>query len=214
MAQETPAQQIVKAASEGRLSKVQALLKSNSSLANALGSYTREISGQTITFFAPVLHFAIRGGHLDVVKALLAAKADVNGKNNFGTTALQAALVFKKSEIARYLIEHGANVNFVVEKGKSAGTTALSMATQNGDAGIVKLLIQKGAKVNTKDQNGITPLHLAAYFGYVETARILLNAGAEINARDNAGNTPMKIAQVRKNMEVYALLKDKGGVVK
>jgi len=50
-------------------------------------------------------------GHAGIVKALLAAGADVNAANNHGGTALIMACYFGHLEAARALVASGANVN-------------------------------------------------------------------------------------------------------
>jgi len=76
-------------------------------------------------------------------------------------------------EIAKKLIEKGANVNAKDER----GDTALMRAVSWGHIKIVKLLIEKGANVNIKDNNGWTAMD---YFsGCEKTKALLVEAGAK-----------------------------------
>ena len=59
-------------------------------------------------------------------------------------------------EVARLLIQKGANVNCQ----NNWKSTPLHMASRNGDLEVPKLLIQKGAYVNFQDNCKNTPLHL------------------------------------------------------
>lgn len=66
--------------------------------------------------------------------------------------------------IAKLLIENGANVNAV----NILNDTALIIATRNEYYGIVELLIQKDADVNAAATTGMTPLLYAVQKGKSE----------------------------------------------
>lgn len=207
---DSPSKQFINAIKRGNTGQVKQMLKKYPSLVNARGAYKKTIYGKTIIFEAPALHFAIRQGDLKMTKYLVSKGAKVDGKNNYGTTSLLAALTFKKKDIAKYLINKGANVNAPVLSGGSRGWTALRMAANNGYTDIVKLLIKKGAKVNTKDANGVMPLHGASYFGYTDIVKILVSNGANINATDKDGNTALHAAAASGSVPVIKLLLSKG----
>jgi ankyrin repeat protein len=57
------------------------------------------------------LHYAVRDGSVDVVKLLLASKADVNARNRFGMTPLHQAVFSNRVDIAVLLVNGGADVN-------------------------------------------------------------------------------------------------------
>ena len=94
-----------------------------------------------------------------------------------GLTPLMMALLHGREDIARALIEKGADVN--AAETASTGFTCLHLACKAGLAEIVRLLIQKGARVNTPDYGGITPADVAAHQGYAEIADILRQPHAE-----------------------------------
>ena len=56
----------------------------------------------------PPIAFAVMGGDLELVKSRVQAGADINEVTNRGT-ALHVACIYKRTEIARYLLENGAN---------------------------------------------------------------------------------------------------------
>lgn len=62
-----------------------------------------------------------------------------------------------RTDLARLLLDHGANVNI---KGGGIEITPLHWAA--GHVEVAKLLITNGADVNAKDKYGATPLHYAA----------------------------------------------------
>ena len=66
-----------------------------------------------------ILHCAVANGHLDIVKRLLAAKADVNVTGSIThRTPLFLALDTENEEMVDILIQNGAKVNIQDDFGK------------------------------------------------------------------------------------------------
>ena len=144
------------------------------------------------------LHMAAQEGHTEIVKALLAAGAEVNAKDKDGRTARNAgaevtakedqgawtalhwAVQGGHTETVKALLADGAAVN---AKYDLLGWRALDLAAQSGYTEIVKALLASGAAVNAKDDGGWTALHLAALTGHPETVKALLAGGAAGNAK-------------------------------
>ena len=102
---------------------------------------------------------AVRSGDLRAVKKQLANGVDINaGDSEFGVTALSWAALGDDTEIAKFLIEEGADVN---AKSRD-GSTPLHSAAFLGHAEIAELLIQKGAEVSPKNYRDETPLDASA----------------------------------------------------
>lgn len=146
------------------------------------------------------------------------SKANINVRNKSGWTPLHVAIEKGFYEIAKMLIEKGADVNAInnrgrapihytenlkvlkmlIEKGaninekdKESGWTPLHFAvTRQNMEEIVEYLITNGADVNAKSFDGSTALHLRLY------AKRLIAAGADVNAKDNHGNTPLHYAYI------------------
>ena len=105
-----------------------------------------------------VLCDAVRSGDLRAVKEQLINDVDINaGDSEFGVTALSWAALLDAMEIAKFLIEKGADVN---AKSRD-GSTPLHSAAFLGRAEIAELLIQKGADVNPKNYRSETPLDVS-----------------------------------------------------
>ncbi|MHC4206587.1 MAG: ankyrin repeat domain-containing protein, partial [Planctomycetota bacterium] len=94
------------------------------------------------------LYFAVTGAQKEMIDLLLAKGADVNVKTRGGETALHAAArCTSRTDIAKMLIEHGADVAFgAAVWGKV--DTALHAAAFQGNANMAKLLIAKGGNVH------------------------------------------------------------------
>ncbi|KAI0169895.1 hypothetical protein GGR52DRAFT_487224 [Hypoxylon sp. FL1284] len=61
---------------------------------------------------APLLHFAVAGGHIDTLRLLLQRyDVNVNGRDTAGYTALQRAVMAGRTDMAALLLERGAVVD-------------------------------------------------------------------------------------------------------
>ena len=74
------------------------------------------------------------------------------------------------------------------------------------DVDTTKLLLQLKADPNTKNKDGLTPLHRASYCGYVETARLLLQFKADPNTKNKYGETPLIEASIYGQVDMARLL--------
>jgi ankyrin repeat protein len=88
-------------------------------------------------------------GDLNFVRLALERGADVNAARG-GRTPLMAVAIsdFEPVEVAKLLIDHGADVNAKSQSTQKAdsGRTALDLAMLRGDNPIVELLVKSGAK--------------------------------------------------------------------
>ena len=78
--------------------------------------------------------------------------------------------------------------------------------SEKGDVKATKDLITKGAEINSKDNQGLTPLHIAVRRGHLELVKFLLSANADINLKDNRGWTPLHAIFETGNLEIVKLL--------
>jgi ankyrin repeat protein len=120
---------------------------------------------------ATPLLLAAEVNNLDVIKALVEAEADPNIPTEQGTTALMMAAgagtdVQRMREpeeratavqTAKFLIEHGANVNAAGQY----GWTALHAAAYQGLNDVISYLVSKGGNIDQKDNFGQTPLSIS-----------------------------------------------------
>ena len=114
--------------------------------------------------------------HLDVIKLLIQAGAQVNHTNEFGNTALikviQCSLYTEeqkkaRAEIIQVILKAGANVNHANKE----GDTALIRAIKEHDLDAVQILLKTpGININYADNNGNTALIIALQ--YIKTTYI------------------------------------------
>lgn len=93
---------------------------------------------------------AARRGQLAEVTKLLAAGAPIEAKNQYGATPLYLAVFNGHTEVAKLLLEKGANPNVTDTFYKSS---VLDSALQKQKAEIVKALIASGAAVSPRQLN-------------------------------------------------------------
>ena len=131
---------------------------------------------------------SLRSNNFKKAEELISSgKVPVDFRNKFDQTPLYYAVDANNTEFAKFLIDHGANVNTK----DYFGFTPLHEAVVRGSYNVAKLLIEKGANVNAKDKYGYTPLHLTAIYNRPKMAELLIKHGANVNAKDNYGNTPL-----------------------
>ena len=114
--------------------------------------------------FTP-LYSAAWYGNLQMVQVLLGYKADVNARDRDGWTPLyflsQGSQVsdFNQSpaNVARVLLEHGADVNACCDK----RITPLHLAVRLKKVNLVRVLLEHGASVDAEDKHGKTPFQAA-----------------------------------------------------
>ena len=123
-------------------------------------------------------------------------------------------------EVAKLLIDHGADVN---GKNRELDQTPLHvLASNRGDAvELAKLLIESGANINAQSHQGrggargMTPLHEVVAAAkeqgqHLELTKLLINNGAAINAKTAGGQTPLSMTQHSNAVDIAKLLIENG----
>lgn len=99
-----------------------------------------EVNGKNL------MTLAASKGKLEIMEALLQHGAKVDGNREGKFTALMAAAKKGRTRTARWLIEHGANVNATYFDGENL-STPLGMAARGGHEAVMKVLKEHGARV-------------------------------------------------------------------
>lgn len=148
------------------------------------------------------LLFAARLGDAERVARLLASGANVHAQetksSETGYTPLHYAAAGysggagKQEEVAKLLIESGANVNARAD----SGTTPLILAADWGNVAMVQLLLKHGADVNAKSKKA-TPLTRAVLRGRLSVVKLLLERGADPDLAGEYGRPIDMIDSIR-----------------
>ena len=124
----------------------------------------------------------------DTCAALLAAGANVNARNKWGTTALWSAAFLGKGDLLDFLLRHGAELEIRDHEGR----TVLLFVAKHGPIGnMLNRLLAHGAAVNAQDAAGRTALMYAAHSASRSVIDALLDGGANINCQDARGATAL-----------------------
>jgi ankyrin repeat protein len=174
---------------------------------------------------------AAQKGDLAKLKSLVQNNPNlVNAKNKDDDTPLHIAADAGHLEIARFLIQSGADVNSM----NSSLRNPVLMAGYQGHKDVVKLLLENGANFDYVDDRGYTPLRWAAvrgkkdvvelyvakgakisiheaaacgHFGFIDKK---LSEGADINRLNQDGRTPLHQTVYSGNVETIEYLINKG----
>ncbi|MEX0677784.1 MAG: ankyrin repeat domain-containing protein [Pirellulales bacterium] len=156
-----------------------------------------------------LLEIAAGNGGDDIVELLLAHGADVKaGDANFAGHALNYALLSQKPDVARRLIEAGADITACSPIGK-VPPIVLAAYSETGDASIAKLLLERGADPAATSQTGETALTWARRRGFPDVVTLFSGAGtpdpadprAEVPNRDLEITPDNRESLVRKAVE-------------
>ena len=146
---------------------------------------------------------AARDNNMALLDKIWVEETNVNQTNSHGFTPLILAVYNESYEVAKFLLEKGANPDVQ----DSNGNTALMGAAFKGYPKMVDLLLEYKADVNLPNFNNASALLFAATFGQVEIAKKLLEKGADKNVKDNSGKTAWDHAKIQENEVMLQILK-------
>jgi uncharacterized protein len=142
------------------------------------------------------------GGDPIAIEKVLSSKVDLNRKDPEGRTLLMEAVLEKRLDLAKLLLDHGVDPNLEDRD----GSTALHFAAQAHQPELTQLLLDKGAKVDPKDHLGNTPLFraLTTFRGDAEGNAIwaLLLAGADKKIKNTHGVSPEDVSRGVSNYDL------------
>ncbi|OLQ12858.1 Kinase D-interacting substrate of 220 kDa [Symbiodinium microadriaticum] len=147
---------------------------------------------------------AAEQGSVSEVEAMMQLPQDPDLCGTRGQPALTIASMQGHVEVARLLLEAGADKNF------HNGTTALMLASLQGHVEAAQLLVEANANTDLTDRNGLTALTIASGQGFVEVVRVLLEAGVDKDLAANNGATALTMASDQGNVEIVHLLLEAG----
>lgn len=128
----------------------------------------------------------------------------VNQINDAGYSPLILACYRGNTEVAAFLINNGADLNY-----NNAMGTPLMAAVVKNNLEIVNLLLDKNVDVNQTDANGTTALIYAAMFKNHAIAKLLIQAKSNSETKDNRGNSALDYAILADDDQLIEILKTK-----
>ena len=128
---------------------------------------------------ASALCEAVEAGDVATAQKLLAEGAGIESRNDKGWTPLIVAANATNAEMAKLLIEKGADVN--AKSSSAIGSTVLCFATQSDDPKFIDLFLQHGATLNARSKNGATPLYAAVAKKKENATKFLISKGAKVD---------------------------------
>lgn len=183
-----------------------------------------------------IAHAARVGGVDDLRRICETDPSTLDSLNSDGKSALQMAIEENRLEIARFLLDQGADLavwkssnvsplDFCVDRGDTELVALLleyncasaregkrrggplHVAARNGNAQIVELLLKHGYSPEAQEARGNTALHLAAAKGCAPCVESLLANGADPTTWNVKGETPLAVARKANHAKAGTLLK-------
>ncbi len=152
----------------------------------------KQETSQSVSHDLPQLVEAVRSSDVDSVRTILEISPTlvherIPGPDSGDTTLLHMLMpgdgrkdTPQHLEIAKLLLDHGADVNALGNAPNLATCRPLTVAAWGGHTKLMQLLIDRGAKLNGNpecSQKG--PLYSAAGHGHTAAAELLVSLGAE-----------------------------------
>jgi len=168
------------------------------------------------------LHLAAKAGSLKQVKRALSHKIDINSCNNLNIAPIHLAFDYAKVDVAKYLIENGADLMIQAYDGH----TILSLALLARNIELIDLcIIHAPNLVHVQNYDGYSPLHYAVRSGnseivkkIIETLKLPLKPTAQIvpltvDCCTNQGATSLSTALCLGYKSIAELLVDAGASI-
>lgn len=134
---------------------------------------------------------------------------DIDMESGNGWTALFWAITAGKTEMVKWLIEQGADINHKAHDGwtplLAAAAAFVGETSESGETcskyDVFKIVLDAGPDLNVKTPEGFTPLHVAVMNENlawmqnssegVHRVRDLVESGINVDQSDNTGRTPL-----------------------
>ena len=159
----------------------------------ALLQFDADVNATNAEGGAAISVAAESGGHIDILKLLLSAEADLNhqvkcSKDQRGWTPLGSASAVGQTELVHFLLSAKADIEMSQDEKNS---TALHLAAESGEVENMQILLASNACVDHADTNGMAPLHIAASMGHMDVAVCLVEFSASLDVVNSEFKTPL-----------------------
>eukprot|EP01018_Ginkgo_biloba_P014220 Gb_09218 [translate_table: standard] len=170
------------AAKGGHPDVIQLLLSKDENLASLVNE-----AGESALFTA------CEEGHMSTVQQLLEKVPCISDKRHDGRTSLQAAILRKRLDVAKELLnKRGLEL---AKQADNSSTTALHLATSGGHLELVKRLLELDRELcYTVNGEGMCAIHIAAQKRYFKTMRALVDSNPDcVELIDKDGKTVLHL---------------------
>ncbi|QQE10134.1 ankyrin repeat domain-containing protein [Planctomycetota bacterium] len=152
-----------------------------------------------------LLHTAVISGKFEIFKLLLDAEngPDVNAARSDRATPFMLAVALNESEMARLLIERGADIHATDKTGRNV----INACQDPINIPMAKLLLEAGANPNPPDAD-MPPIFGAMAKGSEEMVNVLLTNGAKIDQTTKEKSTSLHYAAIGGNTKLIQLALD------
>ncbi|HET9220236.1 MAG TPA: ankyrin repeat domain-containing protein [Terriglobia bacterium] len=200
---------LMRAAEEGHVDVVNALLSAKAdpnAKAHVSALTTRKHADHATGGFTALM-FAVRNGHENVVRALVDGGADLKATNGDGVTATSIAIVNDRFDLAKTLLDLGADANdgalfFAVDMhdatsdmyARDGSRLRADHQNQLTALDLIKLLLERGADPNKPfvgqihntslccaEEHNSSPFYRAALAADVEALKLMVKHGAQVD---------------------------------
>ena len=155
-----------------------------------------------------LLHAAAEGGNTSIVRSMLSCNIDINSKDDESSaTPLIIAVMHNHVEVAKYLLQEGADISLTTESDKR---NALHIASQYGSVEAIEMLLSYDSRPDLRDGEGNTPLACAAACGQIEAVNCLLKHGADPLLKGENGWSILHFAAQSGNVIIIETMLSKG----
>jgi ankyrin repeat protein len=146
------------------------------------------------------LYLALRERSANAASLLLRwPKVDINSRSQNDETPLMMACIKGLTQVAKELIDKGADVN-------KPGWTPLHYAATRGDTELMNILLENHAYIDAESPNGSTPLMLAAMYGTSHAVKLLLEADADPFLKNQQGLFASDFARIAMRTDSEAII--------
>lgn len=158
---------------------------SDSKMLTIFLKYVKDVNDDCKTLNITPIMSAAASGNIGNMNVLLKEKANINVIQTSGikSNVLLYAIEANQSESVKWLIEHGANINYV----GLFDFNAMSIAIGKNNMSIFKLLIEKG--IDLSGANAFNAMKSACINLSFDFIKILVTNSVNLNFVDSNGNT-------------------------
>ncbi|KAJ6131288.1 hypothetical protein N7523_001748 [Penicillium sp. IBT 18751x] len=139
--------------------------------------------------FCRPIHRAATHGHVEILKDLLEAGADMQALNHDDETAYARAVIEGQANVVSFFLQRGTSTETLIHGGLS-----LAWAARHANLDSMNILLEAGADLEATTENGETILHWATRWGQSQSVALLLDKGAAPDIPDRHGHTPLHFA--------------------